>query len=182
MPRTNASLEGALFVPLYVTPKSLPYALNIDFKDDKSHGSASSLSFLKLQGKESECKVLGTFHCLLTKSNSDPLIFHQATSGYKIVYDWYDEFSGDVPSHLFAARISNLLRILPPVLAWQTEIRARVSSNMDSKAARGISAELRSSWRAFTIQILHWIKSSVYCPIIKKELQNFSNASHSAHN
>lgn len=61
MPRTDVNLLGALFVPLYATPRSTPDALNIVFKGDKSHGSAISLSFLKLQGREGESQVLAVF-------------------------------------------------------------------------------------------------------------------------
>ena len=87
MSRTDVNLEGALFVPLYATPRSTPDALNIVFKGDKSHGSAISLSFLKLKGRESKGQVLDIYHCLLTNYNLDLLDFQQAISGYKVAYD-----------------------------------------------------------------------------------------------
>lgn len=84
---TDVNLQGALFVPLYATPRSTPDALNIVFKGDKSHGSAMSLSFLKLKGMKGKGQVLGILFCLLTKSNLDLLDFQQAVSGYKVAYD-----------------------------------------------------------------------------------------------
>lgn len=123
---------------------STPDALNIVFKGDKSHERAISLSFLKLQGRESKSLVLGIFHCLLTKSNSDLLNFQQAVSGYKVVYDK----SAGMPNFLGMDRLifwqegyQNSYVYAHRVVARQAEIRARESANMDSKAARGFSAE-----------------------------------------
>lgn len=52
----NVNLQGAVFVPLYATPRSTSDALNIIFKGDKFCGSAISLNFLKLKGMESKGK------------------------------------------------------------------------------------------------------------------------------
>lgn len=185
MSRTYVNLEGALFVPLYATPKSTPDALNIVFKGDKSHESAISLSFLKLQGRESKTRVLGIFHCLLTKSNSDLLDFQQAVSGYKVVYDklaGMTNFLGMDHLIFLQEGYQNSYVYSHRVVAWQTEIRARESANMVSKAARAFSAESGSSCREFTRSISQRIISTLYCPIINKELHNFSHVSYSTYN
>ena len=65
------------------------------------------------------------------------------------------------------------------IVAWQTEIRARESADLEPKTAGGSSAESRSTWRAFTIS--QRITNSIYGPIINKELHNFSHVPHIAH-
>ena len=59
------------------------------------------------------------------------------------------------------------------VMAWQTEIRAWESANLDSKTARRPSAEPRSGWRTLTIP--QRLNSCIYGSIVSKELNNFSH-------
>lgn len=140
-------------------------------------------AFLNWRVWKSKCQVLGILYYLLTNSNLDLLDFQQAISGYKVAYDeWADMTNFEVMDHLILSQegYQNSDVYSHRVMAWQTEIRAWESSNLDSKTARRSSAEPRSAWRTFTIS--QRLNSSIYGSIVGMELKNFSHVLLITHN